>query len=343
MAERRLETLVIIGSGPAGWTAALYAARANLNPLVYEGEAVGTVLPGGQLMNTTDIENYPGFPEQLTGPELMQRMKDQAMRFGARVLTENVQSIDLGTHPFVLRPTYSEEISALAVIIATGAQAKWLGVPNEERLAQSGGGVSACAVCDAALPIYRNKRLAVVGGGDTAMEEALYCTKYADEVIVIHRRDEFRASKVMADRVLAHPKIRVLWNTQVVEVLGYDDIEGVRIENTETGERQELELGGMFVAIGHKPNTDFLAGQVATSPHGYILTPTPWRTATSVTGVFAAGDVIDDYYRQAITSAGTGCMAALDAERWLAHHDVVEAEPPVLETAESSIGRAGET
>ncbi len=336
MVERKRETLVIIGSGPAGWTAALYAARANLNPLVYEGEPVGTILPGGQLMTTTEIENYPGFPEGLTGPELMQRMRDQAIRFGTRVLTENVQSVDLGAHPFVIRPNYSDEIEALSVIIATGAQAKWLDVPNEERLAQSGGGVSACAVCDAALPIYRNKVLAVVGGGDTAMEEALYCTKFAEEVIVIHRRDEFRASKVMADRVLSHPKIRVLWNTRVVEVLGYDQIEGVRIENTETGERSELALGGLFIAIGHKPATGFLAGQLPLTEHGYIKLPHRWRTETDIPGVFAAGDVMDDYYRQAITAAGTGCMAALEAERWLAHQGL--GESPLLETAETPVG-----
>ena len=336
MAERKQETLVIIGSGPAGWTAALYAARANLNPLVYEGEPAGTVLPGGQLMTTTEIENYPGFPESITGPKLMDRMRDQALRFGARVLMENVASVDLSTHPFVIRPNYSEEIEALSLIIATGAQAKWLGIPNEERLAQSGGGVSACAVCDAALPNYRNKVLAVVGGGDTAMEEALYCTKFASEVLIIHRRDEFRASKVMADRVLAHPKIRVLWNKQVVEVLGYDEIEAVRLEDSVSGERTDVQVGGLFVAIGHKPATAFLQGQLALTQHGYVKLPQPWRTVTSVDGVFAAGDVMDDYYRQAVTAAGTGCMAALEAERWLAHRGL--GESPVLETAEAPMG-----
>lgn len=336
MAERKQETLVIIGSGPAGWTAALYAARANLNPLVYEGEPAGTVLPGGQLMTTTEIENYPGFPESITGPHLMERMRDQAVRFGARVLMENVASVDLGRHPFLIRPNYSEEIEALSLIVATGAQAKWLGIPNEERLAQSGGGVSACAVCDAALPTYRNKVLAVVGGGDTAMEEALYCTKFASEVLVIHRRDEFRASKVMADRVLAHPKIRVLWNKQVVEVLGYEEIEAVRLEDTVSGERTDIEVGGLFVAIGHKPATAFLHGQLDLTQHGYVKLPQPWRTVTSVDGVFAAGDVMDDYYRQAVTAAGTGCMAALEAERWLAHRGL--GESPVLETAEAPMG-----
>ena len=336
MAERKQETLVIIGSGPAGWTAALYAARANLNPLVYEGEPAGTVLPGGQLMTTTEIENYPGFPESVTGPHLMERMRDQAIRFGARVLMENVASVDLSSHPFGIRPNYSDEIEALSLIVATGAQAKWLGLPNEERLAQSGGGVSACAVCDAALPNYRNKVLAVVGGGDTAMEEALYCTKFASEVLVIHRRDEFRASKVMADRVLAHPKIRVLWNKQVVEVLGYEEIEAVRLEDTVSGERTDIEVGGLFVAIGHKPATAFLQGQLELTQHGYVKLPQPWRTVTSVDGVFAAGDVMDDYYRQAVTAAGTGCMAALEAERWLAHRGL--GESPVLETAEAPMG-----
>lgn len=335
MAERKHESLVIIGSGPAGWTAALYAARANLAPLVYEGEPIGTVLPGGQLMTTTEIENYPGFPESITGPDLMQRMRDQAIRFGARVLMENITSVDLSRHPFVIRPNYSEEVEALTLIVATGAQAKWLGIPNEERLAQSGGGVSACAVCDAALPNYRNKVLAVVGGGDTAMEEALYCTKFASEVLVIHRRDEFRASKVMADRVLSHPKIRVLWNKQAVEILGYEEIEAVRLEDTVTGEHSDVEVGGLFVAIGHKPATGFLQGQLELTPHGYVKLPQPWRTVTSVDGVFAAGDVMDDYYRQAVTAAGTGCMAALEAERWLAHRGL--GESPILETAEAPI------
>ena len=328
------ETIVIIGSGPAAWTAAVYAARANLNPLVYEGEPTRTMLPGGQLMTTTEVENYPGFPEGVTGPELMDHMRKQALRFGTRVVSENIKAIDLSAHPFVLEPNYSEKLEALAVIIATGANAKWLGAPNEERLAQMGGGVSACAVCDGALPVYRNQVLAVVGGGDTAMEESLYLTKFAREVVIIHRRDEFRASKVMADRVLAHPKIRVLWNKQVKEVLGLDSVTGVRLEDTTDGAISDLEIGGLFVAIGHSPNTEFLNQQLALTPHGYIKTQ-PWRTATSVDGVFAAGDVMDDYYRQAITAAGTGCMAALEAERWLAHQGL--GESPILETAEAPV------
>jgi thioredoxin reductase (NADPH) len=328
------ENVVIIGSGPAAWTAAVYAARANLDPVIYEGEPIGTMIPGGQLMTTTEVENFPGFPDGITGPELMERMRSQALRFGVRVVSQRVQKLDLSTHPFRLEPSDGPACTALSLIVATGANAKWLGVPNEERLAQSGGGVSACAVCDGALPFYRGKTLLVVGGGDTAMEESLYLTKFASEVVIAHRRDQFRASKVMADRVLSHPKIRVLWNTQVVEVLGYDELTGVRLEDTVSGERQDLEVGGLFVAIGHSPNTGFLDGQLDLTPHGYIRTAN-WRTATSVDGVFAAGDVMDDYYRQAISAAGTGCMAALEAERWLAHHGL--GESPILETAEAPV------
>jgi thioredoxin reductase (NADPH) len=313
------ETLVIIGSGPAAWTAALYAARANLDPLVYEGEPSREMLPGGQLMTTTEVENYPGFPDGLTGPELMERMKEQAVRFGTRVVGEMIASVDLSRRPFVLKPSWSDPIEAQSVIVATGARANWLGLHNEERLARTGGGVSACAVCDGALPFYRDKVLAVVGGGDTAMEEATYLTKFAKEVVIIHRRDAFRASPIMADRVLANPKIRVLWNTVVTDVLGDDVITGLSLADTVTGEARSMEVGGLFVAIGHTPNTAFLDGQVELHPNGYIRTPNAWRTATSVEGVFAAGDVMDDYFRQAISAAGTGCMAALEAERWLAH------------------------
>lgn len=335
MAARARETLVIIGSGPAAWTAAVYGARANLSPLVFEGEPIGIMLPGGQLMTTTEVENYPGFPAGVTGPELMEKMKEQALRFGTRVVSENVASVEFGRHPFVLNPSYSAPVEALTVIVATGANARWLGIANEERLAQMGGGVSACAVCDGALPFYRDKRLAVVGGGDTAMEESLYLTKFASEVLIIHRRDQFRASKVMVDRVLAHPKIRVLWNKKVAEVLGYEEISGVRLVDTVTGEHTDLTVGGLFIAIGHRPNTEFLAGQLELTRSGYVRVQ-PWRTATNVDGVFAAGDVMDDYYRQAITAAGTGCMAALEAERWLAHNGL--GESPVLETAEAPVG-----
>ena len=335
MDTRNPEAVVIIGSGPSAWTAAIYAARANLRPIVFEGEPSREMIPGGQLMYTTEVENYPGFVHGVTGTELMQTLRDQAIRFGTRVEGENIASVDFSRHPFTLKPNYSAEIEALTVVVATGARANWLGVPNEERLAQLGGGVSACAVCDGALPAYRGQVLAVVGGGDSAMEEALYLTKFAGEVRLIHRRDSFRASKIMADRVLNHPKIVPVWNSQVVEVLGYSNITGVRLENTVSGERSEMELGGLFIAIGHTPNTAFLGGQLELTKHGYIKTPKAWRTATSVDGVFAAGDVMDDYYRQAITAAGTGCMAALEAERWLAHHGL--GESPVLETAEAPV------
>ncbi|MEO7962351.1 MAG: thioredoxin-disulfide reductase [Gemmatimonadaceae bacterium] len=334
MTDRRQEALAIIGSGPAAWTAAIYAARASLNPIVFEGEPIGTEIPGGQLMLTTEIENFPGFPEGVTGPELMDRMKAQAVRYGTRVVSELIVNADLSHNPFVLTPHYSEPIEALSLIVATGARAKWIGLPNELRLAQSGGGVSACAVCDGALPFYRNKVLAVVGGGDTAMEESLYLTKFASEVVIIHRRDRFRASKVMTDRVLCHPKVRVIWNSRVEDVAGEQEITGLTLEDTVTGERSTLTVGGLFVAIGHEPNTAFLGGQLETSPHGYIKVAS-WRTATNVDGVFAAGDIIDDYYRQAISSAGTGCMAALEAERWLAHHGI--GESPIVETAEAPV------
>jgi len=326
--------VVIIGSGPAAWTAAVYAARANLKPLVYEGEPVGTEIPGGQLMLTTEIENFPGFPEGITGPELMDRMKAQALHYETEVRSELVTSVDMTKYPFVVTSSYSDPVMALTLIVATGAKAKWLGLPNEMRLAQQGGGVSACAVCDGALPFYRNKLLAVVGGGDTAMEESLYLTKFASEVVVIHRRDSFRASKVMADRVLNHPKIRVIWNSQVTDVNGEGEVGSLELTDIVTGEKSSLEVGGLFIAIGHEPNTKFLNGQLDLTHHGYIKVD-PWRTSTSVGGVFAAGDVIDDYYRQAITSAGTGCMAALEAERWLAHHGI--GESPILETAEGPV------
>ena len=336
--ESKVETLVIIGSGPAAWTAAVYAARANLDPLVIEGAPSREMIPGGQLMFTTDIENFPGFPEGIDGKELMERMKQQAVRFGTRTLMDDVASVDVSGRPFVLATAWSGEVRAKAVIVATGARANWLGLENELRLAHNGGGVSACAVCDGALPAFRDKRLVVVGGGDSAMEEATYLTKYASEVVIVHRRDSFRASQVMQDRVLGHEKIRVIWNSQVTDVLGDDFITGVRLRNTVTGEEEDFPCSGMFVAIGHTPNTAFLGGAIDLSPNGYVRLPHAWRTETTVPGVFAAGDVMDDYYRQAISAAGTGCMAALEAERWLAHHGVAEAEPPVLETAESSIG-----
>ncbi|MGH7459312.1 MAG: thioredoxin-disulfide reductase [Longimicrobiaceae bacterium] len=330
------ETLVIIGSGPAAWTAAVYAARANLDPVVYEGGPSRLMIPGGQLMFTTEVENYPGFPEGISGPEMMDRFKKQALRFGARTVMEDISSADLSSHPFRLRPSQGDQFEALSVIVATGARANWLGLENEQRLAQSGGGVSACAVCDGALPVFRDRVLAVVGGGDSAMEEATYLTKFASKVYIIHRRDQLRASKIMAERALSNEKIEVLWNSRVSDVLGYDQVEGVKLEDTVTGASRELEVGGLFVAIGHTPNTGFLKGQVKLHPHGYIKLPKPWRTETSVPGVFAAGDVMDDYFRQAVSAAGTGCMAALEAERWLAQRGV--GESPVLETAEAPGG-----
>jgi thioredoxin reductase (NADPH) len=338
MSTRNREALVIIGSGPAAWTAALYAARANLNPVLYEGEPTREMIPGGQLMFTTDIENYPGFPDGIGGQELMGKMRDQAMRFGARPIMESIVEVDFEMRPSRLVTSDGAEIRADAVIIASGARANWLGLSNEERLARSGGGVSACAVCDGALPFFRDKRVAVVGGGDTAMEESVYLSKYASEVVIIHRRDKFRASPIMAERAMANPKIRVEWNTEVIDVIGDDFITGLHLKDTETGEVRTMEVGGLFVAIGHTPNTDFLGDSIELTPKGYIRTPVPWRTVTTAEGVFAAGDVMDDYYRQAVTAAGTGCMAALEAERWLAHQGIGEAEPPVLETAEAPTG-----
>ncbi len=313
------ESVVIIGSGPAAWTAAIYAARADLDPVVYEGQPTRVMIPGGQLMYTTDVENYPGFPEGVTGPEMMDRFRQQAVRFETRVVSDAIAEVDFSGSPFRLKPQYGDPVEARSVIVATGARANWLGLENEQRLAQSGGGVSACAVCDGALPFFRDRELAVVGGGDSAMEEALYLTKFASKVYIVHRRDELRASRIMADRALAHDKIAVLWNRQVVDVLGDDEITGVTLRDTVTGETSELPLGGLFIAIGHTPNTAFLGGSLDLDESGYVVTPNGWRTATSVPGVFAAGDVMDSYYRQAVTAAGTGCMAALEAERWLAH------------------------
>jgi thioredoxin reductase (NADPH) len=337
MTESRIEDVVIIGSGPAGWTAAIYAARARLEPLVFEGAPSREMIPGGQLMFTTEVENFPGFPEGIDGQKLMLEMKAQAERFGTRVVTDDIVEVDPSSRPFRLRTAEGNEVHARTVIVATGARANWLGLENEERLAQTGGGVSACAVCDGALPAFRDQVLAVVGGGDSAMEEALYLTKFAREVVLIHRRDTFRASPIMAERALENPKIRVEWNTEVSEVLGEEFITGVRLRDTGTGEERELEVGGLFLAIGHTPNTGFLAGVLELDETGYIMTHTPWRTETTVPGIFAAGDVMDSYYRQAVTAAGTGCMAALEAERFLAHHggeDAGHALPAEPVTAE---------
>jgi len=322
------ERVVIIGSGPAGWTAAIYAARANLDPLVIEGAGSRTMIPGGQLMFTTDVENYPGFPDGVTGPEMMMAFKKQARRFDTRVITEDVVSIDLSAQPKVLHTSGGKQIEADSVIIATGANARWLEVPGEERLARVGGGVSACAVCDGALPAFREARLAVVGGGDSAMEEAIYLTNFAAKVFIIHRRDEFRASPIMAERALENEKIEVLWNTVVTEVHGDDFVEKLALEDTVTGDASELEVGGMFVAIGHEPNVGFLEDQLPLKENGYVQLPNPGRMATDIPGVYVAGDITDDFYRQAITAAGMGCQAALEAERWL----TLELDPSPVES-----------
>jgi thioredoxin reductase (NADPH) len=316
---REREAVVIIGSGPAAWTAAVYAARAQMEPFVFEGAGSRTMIPGGQLMFTTEVENYPGFKDGVMGQDLMMEMRAQALRFGTRSVWEDIVEVDFDAYPFRLVSSNGTEVLADSVILSTGANARWLGLSNEERLAQSGGGVSACAVCDGALPAFRDQVLAVIGGGDSAMEDGLYLTKFAKEVVIVHRRDEFRASKIMAERVLADPKIRIEWNKVVKEVVGEEVVTGLRLEDTLTGEESDVQIGGLFVAIGHTPNTAFLGDAVKLKDNGYIEMPHAWRTETSVPGVFAAGDVMDDFYRQAVTAAGTGCMAALEAERWLAH------------------------
>ena len=355
MAER----VVIIGSGPAGWAAATYTARAQLQPLVLEGAVTeenrlrGT-LPLGQLALTTEVENYPTWPatssealaafakaslpadryatiahfyegrgahhgaRAVTGPELMEFARQQAINFGARVVTDDVVKVDLGVHPFRLWTLEGQTLEALAVIVATGARAYYLGLPSAERFKNQG--VSASAVCDGALPRFRNRPVVVVGGGDSAVEEGSYLTKFASVVYLVHRRHELRASKIMQQRALNHPKIKLKWNRVVTEVLGneHDGVTGVKLRSTVDDGEEQLEAAGMFAAIGHTPNVDFLGGQLKTDAKGYIEYTKPHRTFTSVEGVFAAGDVADSHYRQAITAAGSGCMAALDAERWLA-------------------------
>lgn len=342
------EKVIIIGSGPSAWTAAIYSARANLNPLVFEAaiseeNRLASTLPLGQLALTTEVENYPGFPagdlsayldsaisadrrqymapygkHGVTGPELMELMRQQAVNFGTRVITEDVVGVDFAARPFKLFASDGNTYEAQAVVVATGAKANYMGLPSEEAFKNRG--VSACAVCDGALPRFRNKPLAVVGGGDSAVEEADYLSKFASTVYMIHRRAELRASKIMAQRALENPKIKILWNRVLGEVLGNDrdGVTGVRLPSTVGEPDLVQDVTGVFLAIGHTPNTTFLNGQLALTDKGYIVRTTPHRTLTSVEGVFAAGDVADDYYRQAITSAGAGCMAALDAERWLA-------------------------
>ena len=320
MSDPGVYKLVIIGSGPAGWTAAIYAARAQLEPVVYTGvpkQDPGPVLPGGQLMLTTDVENYPGFPEGVSGPEMMEHFQKQAERFGTKVVAEDVVRCDFSQRPFTLHTAGGAAVRAHAVVIATGATANWLGLENEMRLARSGGGVSACAVCDGALPMFRGQPLAVVGGGDTAMEEATYLTKFASTVYVVHRRDSLRASKIMQQRFLSRPNAKVLWNKAVEDVLGEERISGLRLRDTVSNAVSDLPVAGFFVAIGHTPATKFLKGSgVEMTEAGYVALPTR-KSTTNIPGVFAAGDVADSEYRQAVTAAGMGCQAALDAERWL--------------------------
>jgi thioredoxin reductase (NADPH) len=345
------EKVVIIGSGPAGWTAAIYAARANLQPLVFEGaitpeNQIKGTLPLGQLALTTEVENYPGLPEGdsreylrtalppdrqpfwvqenrpqpsrgINGPEMMELMRRQAVNFGTRIVTDDIVHVDLQRQPFLLYSLGEQIVETLAVIIATGARANYLGLPSEERFKNNG--VSACAVCDGALPRFRNKPLVVVGGGDSAVEESTYLSKFGSAVNLVHRRDQLRASKIMQQRALTNPRITMKWNRNLREVLGNDreGVTGVRLESTVDDQTEEIAVSGVFLAIGHTPNTDFLQGQVELTEGGYVRWTKPQRTYTSVEGVFAAGDVADSHYRQAVTAAGTGCMAALDAERWL--------------------------
>jgi thioredoxin reductase (NADPH) len=309
--------LIIIGSGPAGYTAALYAARANLAPLLYEGFLSGPA--GGQLMTTTEVENYPGFPEGVQGPELMDLFRRQAARFGTKILTEDVVSVDLKKSPFTVTAK-SGAVSAEAIIIATGANAKRLDIPGTRDGEFWQKGVTACAVCDGAAPIFRNQPLYVIGGGDTAVEEASFLTKFGSKVYIVHRRDELRASKIMADKAKKHPKIEIIWNHVLIQVEGDNVVRSVILQDVQTKKETKREAGGVFFAIGHEPNTAFLGGQVELHPNGYIKV-VPTTTRTNVEGVFAAGDVQDHVYRQAITAAGSGCMAALDAERWLSSRE----------------------
>jgi len=306
-----VRNVIIIGSGPAGYTAALYAARANLRPMVFEG----SVTAGGALMTTTEVENYPGFPDGVLGPELMDAMRKQAERFGAELIADDVTEVDLRADPKVVTVS-GENHLAKTVIIATGSKYRELGVPGEKRLA--GRGVSWCATCDGFF--FRGKDIAVVGGGDSAMEEALFLTRFANSVTVIHRRDSLRASKIMQDRAFANPKVRFVWDSQVTELLGEDRLTAARIRDTRTGEQSVLELGGLFVAIGHEPRSELFAGQLETDPDGYLTVEQP-STRTGIDGVFACGDVVDRIYRQAVTAAGTGCAASLDAERFLASRE----------------------
>ncbi len=305
--------LAIVGSGPASFTAAIYAARANLHPILFEGFMSGP--SGGQLMTTTEVENYPGFPDGILGPELMLNFRAQAARFGTVILTEDVESVDLSKRPFLVNGS-NTRVLAESLIIATGATAKRLEIPGAGDGEFWQKGVTACAVCDGAAPIFKNRPLYVIGGGDSAVEEAIFLTKYGSRVYIVHRRDQLRASKIMAERAMKHPKIEILWNSAIEKISGDQIVRKVLLKNLTDGKAVEREAGGVFFAIGHQPNTGFLNGQLEVNQTGYILVK-PGSTRTSCEGVFAAGDVQDPHYRQAVTAAGTGCMAALDAERWL--------------------------
>jgi thioredoxin reductase (NADPH) len=331
MPNKQAYRVVILGSGPAGLTAALYASRANLEPLVVEGGGGNdpTDVPGGQLMLTTDVDNYPGFPEGILGPDLMERFRKQAGRFGAEFTSGALQRVDLGRRPFAL-DLDEGSVDAETLIVATGARARWLGLPEELEFRTRIGGVSACATCDGFF--YKGKEVLVVGGGDTAMEEAVFLTKFASKVIVVHRRDTLRASKIMQERARRNPKIDWMWNSTVEKILGGpgQGVTGARVKNTVTGETSEVKAGGIFMAIGHEPNTTLFRGQLDMDAAGYLRT-SGGTTATNVPGVFAAGDVQDARYRQAVTAAGSGCMAAIDAERFLGEH-VTETWDPVPAT-----------
>jgi len=303
-----IREVIVIGSGPAGYTAALYAARAKLRPLVFEG----SVTAGGALMNTTDVENYPGFPDGILGPDLMDLVRKQAERFGAELIADDVLEVDLKATPKVVK-TADDMYQAQSIIIATGSSYRELGVPGEKRL--SGHGVSWCATCDGFF--FREQDIAVIGGGDSAMEEATFLTRFARSVTIVHRRDALRASKIMQDRAMSNPKIRFAWNSEVVEMIGEDRVTGLRLRDVKTGAETVLPVTGIFVAIGHDPRSDLFKGQLVTDDDGYLLVEQP-STKTAIPGVFASGDVVDRHYRQAVTAAGTGCAAALDAERWLA-------------------------
>lgn len=312
--SRDIRDLVIVGSGPAGYTAGVYAGRAQLKPLLYEG----SVTAGGALMNTTEVENFPGFPEGIMGPDLMDNMRKQASRFDVEIVTDDIVEMKLDGDIKVLKDGSGKEIHARAVILATGSAYREIGLENEKRL--SGRGVSWCATCDGFF--FRNQVIAVVGGGDSAMEEANFLTRFAEKVILVHRRDTLRASKIMADRAKANPKIEFLWNSEVIDVLGEEKVTGLKIRNTVDGQESELAVTGLFVAIGHDPRSELIKGQVELDGEGYVIVGGPGRagTATNIKGVFACGDLVDHTYRQAITAAGSGCAAALDAERFLAGH-----------------------